>query len=62
VLGTPLAKGTGATIVLKSVRDLQEQAEREARARLSEERWARAYEAGRSASIDALLRDIDGFV
>src|SRR5438093_2418381 len=38
---------TGATVVDKSVEDLKEQAEREVRARLGEERWAPAYEAGR---------------
>jgi hypothetical protein len=43
----------------KSVQDLRDQAEREARARLGPDRWARAYAAGRSASIDALLKDID---
>jgi hypothetical protein len=51
---------TGATAVDKSVRDLQEQAERDARARLGPDRWAVAYAAGRASSIDALLRDIDG--
>jgi predicted ATPase len=53
---------TGATVVDISVRELREHAERDARARLGEERWARAYEAGRSAPIDALLKDIDGFM
>ena len=38
---------TGATVVDKSVHDLKEQAEREARARLGPDRWARAYAAGR---------------
>ena len=50
---------TGATVVDKSVHDLREQAEREARARLGPDRWARAYAAGRRASIDSLLKDID---
>ena len=50
---------TGATVVDKSVQDLREQAERETRARLGPDRWARAYAAGRRASIDALLKDID---
>ena len=50
---------TGVTLVDTPVHDLREQAERQARARLGEERWARAYEAGRSASIEALLKDID---
>ncbi|HJR61427.1 MAG TPA: helix-turn-helix domain-containing protein [Vicinamibacterales bacterium] len=51
---------TGATVVDKSLDDLREQAERDVRARLGPARWARAYAAGRSISIDALLRDIDG--
>ena len=50
---------TGVTVVDKSVHDLREHAEREARARLGPDRWARAYAAGRGASIDALLKDID---
>ena len=50
---------TGATIVDKSVDDLRQQAERDARARLGAERWARAYAAGRGTSIDTLLKEID---
>ena len=50
---------TGATVVDKSVHDLQERAEREVRARLGPDRWARAYAAGRGASIDSLMQDID---
>jgi predicted ATPase/DNA-binding XRE family transcriptional regulator len=50
---------TGASAVDKSVHDLREQAEREVRARLGPDRWARAYAAGRRTSIDALLKDID---
>ena len=50
---------TGATIVDKSVHEMQERAEREARARLGPDRWARAYAAGRKTSIDSLLKDID---
>jgi predicted ATPase/DNA-binding XRE family transcriptional regulator len=50
---------TGITLIDSPVRDLREQTERDARARLGENRWARAYAAGRSASIDALLMDID---
>jgi len=53
---------TGATVVDKSVNDLREQAEREARARLGPDRWDRAYAAGRTTSIDALLKDIDRVV
>ena len=50
---------TGAMVVDKFVHDLNEQSEREVRARLGPARWARAYAAGRSASIDSLLKDID---
>jgi tetratricopeptide (TPR) repeat protein len=50
---------TGATVVDESVHDLNEQLEREVRARLGPDRWSRAYAAGRSASIDSLMRDID---
>lgn len=50
---------TGATVVDKSVDDLKEQAEREVRARLGPDRWARAYAAGRVTSIDSLIKDID---
>jgi predicted ATPase/DNA-binding XRE family transcriptional regulator len=50
---------TGSVIVGQPVRDLREQAERQARAHLGEERWALAYGAGRTSSIDALLKDIE---
>jgi predicted ATPase/DNA-binding XRE family transcriptional regulator len=50
---------TGATVVDKWVHALGEQAEREVRARLGPDRWARAYASGRVASIDSLLNDID---
>ena len=50
---------TGATVVDKSVHDIKELSEREVRARLGPDRWARAYEAGRRTSIDSLLEDID---
>lgn len=51
---------TGATIVDTSVDDLREGAEREVRARLGPDQWARAYAAGRTMSIEALLKDIEG--
>ncbi len=51
---------TGVTVVDESVRDLRDQAERDARGRLGQARWARAYAAGRVTSIDALLKDIEG--
>ena len=53
---------TGATVVDKSVDDLKELAEREVRARLGPDQWARAYAAGRRTSIDALLKEIDSVV
>jgi predicted ATPase/DNA-binding XRE family transcriptional regulator len=61
ILGTRdvVTERTGVTVADKSVLDLRARAEREARARLSPERWTRAYAAGRNASIDSLLEDID---
>ena len=50
---------TGATVVDSGVRDLGESAERAVRARLTPERWGRAYAAGRTTSIDSLLNDIE---
>jgi predicted ATPase/DNA-binding XRE family transcriptional regulator len=54
-----VSERTGVTIVFQFVHDLREQAERQARARLGPERWARAYAAGRETSIDVLIQDID---
>jgi hypothetical protein len=54
-----ITERTGATVVDNSVRDLREQAERDARNRLGQDRWDRAYAAGRKASIDGLLTDIE---
>jgi predicted ATPase/DNA-binding XRE family transcriptional regulator len=51
---------TGATVFHKPALALKERAEREVRSRLSPERWAIAYAAGRKTSTDALLKDIDG--
>jgi hypothetical protein len=50
---------TGATVVDQWAHGLVEQAEREVRARLGPNRWARAYASGRSASLDSLMKDID---
>jgi predicted ATPase/DNA-binding XRE family transcriptional regulator len=50
---------TGVTVSDKSVQDLQERSERQARSRLGPDRWARAYAAGRVTSIDSLINDID---
>ncbi len=54
-----ITESTGAMVVDHSNRDLQEHAEREARARLGRERWALAYTAGRRSSIDALFKEIE---
>ena len=48
----------GVTVVDKSVQDLRDQAE-QARGRLGPHRWAREYAAGRAASIDSLLKDLE---
>jgi predicted ATPase/DNA-binding XRE family transcriptional regulator len=50
---------TGATVPDRAVQELRERIERQARARFGPDRWARSYAAGRVASIDALIRDID---
>ena len=52
---------TGVAVADSPVHDLREQAEREARARLGPDRWARAYAAGRRTSIDS-AQDLDRFV
>jgi ATP/maltotriose-dependent transcriptional regulator MalT len=57
-----VSESTGATVVRKAVHDLREETEREARARLGSDRWAVAYAAGRKASIDSLLKEIDSVV
>ena len=61
VLGTrdAVTEQTGASSVDKSVRELRERTEREVRGRLGPDRWAEEYAAGRRASIDSLLSDID---
>jgi predicted ATPase len=51
---------TGVAVVDVAVDDLRGQTERTARARLGPERWAAAHAAGRDASIDSLLNEIDG--
>ena len=50
---------TGVTVSDQSVTDLRKQAEEDTRTRLGPDRWAVAYTAGRTSSIDALLKDID---
>jgi predicted ATPase len=54
-----VAESTGAAVVDASVHELREQLERDARARLGPQQWARAYAAGRTASLDSLVKDID---
>ena len=54
-----LMERTGASVVDKWVQTLGEQTAREVRAHLGPDRWARAYAAGRGASIDSLLKDVD---
>ena len=54
-----ITERTGATFVDPSVHDLLARADADARARLGPDRWALAYEAGRFASVDSLLKDID---
>ena len=50
----------GATVVDKTVQDVRDRVEREVRARLGPDRWARAHAAGRVTSIDSWIREIDG--
>ena len=51
---------TGVVVIDNAVRDLRERAEQQARLILGADRWGLEFTAGRSASIDALLNDIDG--
>ena len=62
VLGTcdAVTEQTGASAVDKTVRELRERTEQQVRQRLGAERWGEAYAAGRRASIDSLLDDVDG--
>jgi hypothetical protein len=50
---------TGARVVVAVVSTLLDRAEQDARTGLSAQQFASAYSAGRSASIESLLRDID---
>jgi tetratricopeptide (TPR) repeat protein len=54
-----ITERTGVTVSDKSVQDLRTEAEQKTRIRLGPDRWAVAYMAGRTSSIDALLKDID---
>ena len=53
---------TGLTVVVQMVTALEAQAEQDVRARLGADQWTRAYEEGRTTSIDALLSDVDRLV
>jgi predicted ATPase/DNA-binding XRE family transcriptional regulator len=57
--GDVVTERTGAMVVDKSVQDVSRRVEREVRARLGPDRWTRAYSAGRTVSIDSLMKDID---
>ena len=61
ILGTrdAVTERVGGTGGDRSMRELREGLDREVRERLGPDRWARAHAAGRSASIDALLKDIE---
>jgi len=61
VLGTwdAVTERSGGTTGDKSVLELRRRTEQGVRERLGPIRWARAYAAGRTASIDSLLKDID---
>jgi predicted ATPase/DNA-binding XRE family transcriptional regulator len=50
---------TGATVPDRAVQNLRDRTERQSRARFGPDRWARSYAAGRVASIDSLIKDID---
>jgi predicted ATPase len=64
ILGTrhAVTESTGAMIVDRSVNELREETEREVLCRLGPGRWAQAYGAGRKASIDSLMREIDSIL
>jgi predicted ATPase/DNA-binding XRE family transcriptional regulator len=57
--GDAVTQRSGVTVVDASVNDLKLDAERQARARLGPDMWAVQYAAGRQASIDSLLKDIN---
>ena len=61
ILGTrdAVTERVGGTTGDRAARELRERLDREVRERLGPDRWARAHAAGRSASIDALLNDIE---
>jgi len=52
-----ISERTGSILVDPLMRDLCDRTERDARARLGSDRWAQAYAAGRTSSIDALIHE-----
>jgi predicted ATPase/DNA-binding XRE family transcriptional regulator len=54
-----MTERTGSTVSSHAIRQLREQVEQQAKARLGLSEWSRAYETGRTASIDSLLNDIE---
>jgi len=54
-----MTERTGSTVSSHAIRRLREQVEQQAKARLGLSEWTRAYETGRTASIDSLLNDIE---
>jgi hypothetical protein len=54
-----MTERTGTTVSSNSVRQLRERAEQQARTRLGVADWTRAYDTGRTASVDSLLEDIE---
>jgi tetratricopeptide (TPR) repeat protein len=57
--GNAVTERTGAIVADKSMNDLKDRIEREVRARLGQDQWARAFAAGGRAPVDSLLADID---
>jgi predicted ATPase/DNA-binding XRE family transcriptional regulator len=54
-----ISERTGSLLVDPVLRDRCRQTEREVRTRLGADRWRQAFDAGRRASIDTMLKDID---
>ena len=54
-----LIERTGSTVVDPTMREVREETERAARARLGTNGWAKAFAAGRRTSLATLLADID---
>jgi ATP/maltotriose-dependent transcriptional regulator MalT len=54
-----ITEQTGAMVADSSVRDLEQSVEHNACAQLGRDRWNRAYAAGRTASIETLIDEID---